>query len=183
MILLTFRHGPRAAEVVDLRWEQVDFKNAFLHVGSRKDTPANHPLTAREMRSLRKHQRDNAASSFVFVSERGAPLTAHGFSAMVERAGVAADLGIKGSRTHASSCRGIKCRQVTCGRADVMRRDATGLKATAMNDSRGDHILRSRKYRGRAEAYAKLAKATDDRLKRAMLMHIAKQFRRLAGLS
>jgi integrase len=26
MALLTFRHGLRAAEVVDLRWEQVDFK-------------------------------------------------------------------------------------------------------------------------------------------------------------
>ena len=26
MILLTFRHGLRAAEICDLRWEQVDFK-------------------------------------------------------------------------------------------------------------------------------------------------------------
>jgi integrase len=32
MILLTFRHGLRAAEVCDLRWEQVDFKAATLHV-------------------------------------------------------------------------------------------------------------------------------------------------------
>jgi site-specific recombinase XerD len=31
----------------------------------------------------------------VFVSERGAPLSAPGFSRMVERAGLAANLGIK----------------------------------------------------------------------------------------
>jgi integrase len=32
MILLTFRHGLRAAEVCDLRWDQVDFTGAVLHV-------------------------------------------------------------------------------------------------------------------------------------------------------
>ena len=96
MILLTFRHGLRAAEICDLRWEQVDFKTATLHVRRVKNgTPATHPLTGREMRALRKHQRDSERSPFVFVSERGAPLTAPGFSRMVERAAVAADLGIK----------------------------------------------------------------------------------------
>ena len=96
MILLTFRHGLRAAEVCDLRWEQVDFKTANLHVRRVKNgTPATHPLTGREMRALRKHQRGSERSPFVFVSERGAPLTAPGFSRMVERTAVAADLGIK----------------------------------------------------------------------------------------
>jgi hypothetical protein len=32
MVLVTYRHGLRAAEVVDLRWDQVDFKTATLHV-------------------------------------------------------------------------------------------------------------------------------------------------------
>jgi Phage integrase family len=57
--------------------------------------PSTHPLTGKEMRELRKHQRDSVQSPFVFVSERGAPLSAPGFSRMVERAGVEADLGIK----------------------------------------------------------------------------------------
>ena len=96
MVLLTFRHGLRAAEICDLRWEQVDFKTATLHVRRVKSgTPATHPLTGREMRALRRHQREGAQSPFAFVSERGAPLTAPGFSRMVERAAVAADLGIK----------------------------------------------------------------------------------------
>ncbi len=87
----------RAAEVCDLRWEQVDFKAANLHVRRVENgTPATHPLTGREMRALRKHQRGSERSPFVFVSERGAPLTAPGFSRMVEPAAAAADLGIKG---------------------------------------------------------------------------------------
>jgi integrase len=32
MILVTYRHGLRASEVTDLRWEQVDFNSATLHV-------------------------------------------------------------------------------------------------------------------------------------------------------
>jgi integrase len=96
MVLLAFRHGLRAAEVCDLRWEQIDFATATLHVRRIKNgTPATHPLTGREMRALRKHQRESARSAFVFVSERGAPLSAPGFSRMVERAGRAAKLGIK----------------------------------------------------------------------------------------
>jgi len=96
MVLLAFRHGLRAAEVCDLRWEQIDFATATLHVRRIKHgTPATHPLTGREMRALRKHQRESARSTFVFVSERGAPLSAPGFSRMVERAGRAAKLGIK----------------------------------------------------------------------------------------
>jgi integrase len=96
MILLAFRHGLRAAEVCDLRWEQIDFATATLHVRRFKHgTPATHPLTGRKMRALHKHQRKSGRSAFVFVSERGAPLSAPGFSRMVERAGRAAKLGIK----------------------------------------------------------------------------------------
>jgi integrase len=96
MILLAYRHALRASEMVDLRWDQVDMKVAHLHVRRAKNgLPGTHPLSGRELRELRKHQRESPASPFVFVSERGAPLTAPGFSRMVERAGVEADLGIK----------------------------------------------------------------------------------------
>jgi integrase len=96
MVLLAYRHGLRAAEVVDLRWEQVDLKTASLHIRRAKNgTPATHPLSGREMRELRRHQRESPASPFVFVSERGAPLSAPGFSRMIERATLAADLPLK----------------------------------------------------------------------------------------
>jgi integrase len=96
MVLLAFRHGLRAGEVCDLRWEQVDFKTASLHVRRLKNSmPSTHPLTGRELRALRRHQRESTTSPFVFVSERGAPLSAVGFSRMIERAAMAAKLGIK----------------------------------------------------------------------------------------
>jgi integrase len=96
MVLLAYRHGLRAAELVDLRWEQVDFKAASLHIRRAKNgTPATHPLSGREVRELRRHQRESPASPFLFVSERSAPLSAPGFSRMIERAAITADLGIK----------------------------------------------------------------------------------------
>jgi integrase len=96
MILLAYRHGLRASEVVDLRWEQVDLSTANLHIRRRKNgTPATHPLTGRELRALRRHQRDAGSAVFVFVSDRGAPLTPIAFSRMVERAAVKAGLEIK----------------------------------------------------------------------------------------
>jgi integrase len=54
MVLLAYRHGLRAAEVVGLVREQVDFKTAILHVRRAKNgTPATHPLSGREMRERR----------------------------------------------------------------------------------------------------------------------------------
>jgi integrase len=79
MVLLAYRHGLRAAEVVDLRCEQVDFKAALLSVRRVKaGAPSSHPLTGRELRALRQHQRESKNSPFLFVSERDAPLTAPG---------------------------------------------------------------------------------------------------------
>src|SRR5215471_7151544 len=91
MILLAFRHGLRAAEVVDLRWDQIDLgRNACLHVRRVKNgLPSVHPLQADEMRALRELKR-SADSPFVFVSERGAPFTRAGFAKMIARLGVEA---------------------------------------------------------------------------------------------
>jgi integrase len=96
MILLTFRHWLRAAEVCDLRWDQVDFNGAVLHVRRVKNgIPSTHPLVGDELRALRRLQRESPASPFVFVSERGAPFSTAGFAEMVERAGAAAKLPFK----------------------------------------------------------------------------------------
>jgi integrase len=96
MILIAFRHGLRASETIDLRWEQVDFNRAVLHVRRAKHgTPSVHPLSGSEMRALRRLQRESKASPFVFVSERCAPFTTAGFARMMERAATAASLGLK----------------------------------------------------------------------------------------
>src|SRR5262245_45426078 len=96
MILTAFRHGLRAAELVDLRWEQVEFETARLHVNRRKKgTPATHPISGRELRALRRLKREAEVSPFLFVSERGAPFTVAGFQKLVTRAGEAAGFSFK----------------------------------------------------------------------------------------
>jgi integrase len=97
MVLVAFRHGFRAIELVDLRWEQVDFNAGTLAVRrAKKGSPATHPIRGDELRALRRLQREqNPKSPFVFTSERGAPFTTAGFARMVERAGEAAELGFK----------------------------------------------------------------------------------------
>jgi integrase len=74
MILVAYRHGLRASELVDLRWSQVDFRSATLHVRRvKKGKPASHPIQGDTMRLLRQLHRDRGSSEFVFTSERGGP--------------------------------------------------------------------------------------------------------------
>jgi integrase len=97
MILVAYRHGLRSSELTDLRSDQIDFAHARLHVRRVKQgTPSTHPISGDELRALRKLQREqDPKSPFVFTSERGSPFTTAGFARLVERAGEAADLGIK----------------------------------------------------------------------------------------
>ncbi len=80
MILVAYRHGFRASELVDLRWDQIDFEAATLAVRRvKKGSPSTHPLQGDEMRALRKLQREQEPKSpFVFVSERSSPFTPAG---------------------------------------------------------------------------------------------------------
>jgi integrase len=55
MILVAYRHGLRASEICDLRWEQFDFNAATLHVRRVKNgKPSTHPIRGDELRALRK---------------------------------------------------------------------------------------------------------------------------------
>ncbi|UPT91803.1 tyrosine-type recombinase/integrase [Bradyrhizobium barranii subsp. apii] len=97
MILVAYRHGLRASELTDLRWDQIDFATATLHVRRVKQgSPSTHPILGDELRWLRRLQREqDPKSPFVFTSERGAPFTTAGFARMVERAGAEAKLSFK----------------------------------------------------------------------------------------
>src|SRR5262245_48451129 len=75
MILVAYRHGFRASEIVDLEWSAIDFVRAEMHVRRAKNgKPATHPIRGDELRELRKLRRESAGS-FVFTSERGGPFT------------------------------------------------------------------------------------------------------------
>ena len=94
MILVSYRHGLRVSELVDLRWDQVDFRHGQLHVRRVKQgTSAVHPIIGDELRALRQLQRaQDPRSTFMFTSERGSPFTTAGFAKLVARAGVQAKL-------------------------------------------------------------------------------------------
>jgi integrase len=97
MILTAYRHGFRASELIDLRWDAIDFDRGTLAVRRlKKGSPATHPILGDELRMLRRLQREQQpASPFVFTSERGSPFTRAGFARMVERAGEEAKLSFK----------------------------------------------------------------------------------------
>jgi integrase len=69
MILLAFRNGLRAAELVTPRWGQVDLGHGKLHVDRAKNgLPSVHPLSGAKVRA-RPLQRESTKSPFVFVGE------------------------------------------------------------------------------------------------------------------
>jgi type 1 fimbriae regulatory protein FimB/type 1 fimbriae regulatory protein FimE len=94
-ILLAYRHGLRASELVALRWDDIELPTGRLHVRRAKAGATSvHPVGGKETRALRRLQRDaTVASPYVFVSERGAPLSVAGYQRMVARAGKAAGFG------------------------------------------------------------------------------------------
>jgi integrase len=97
MLLVAFRHGLRASELVDLRWDQIELRTASLHVRRVKQgMPSTHPILGDELRALRRLKREQEPkSAFVFTSEQKEPFTTAGFARMVVRAGRKAKLAFK----------------------------------------------------------------------------------------
>lgn len=91
LILITFRHGLRASEAVNLRWNQINLITGKIMVHRLKDSDDSiQVLEQDEIRMLRKIQKENPNSQFVFMTERGNPMNADGFLKMIKRCGVAA---------------------------------------------------------------------------------------------
>jgi type 1 fimbriae regulatory protein FimE len=87
-ILVAYRHGLRASELVSLRWDDLEFATGKLHVRrSKGGVTGVHPIGGRELRALRRLKRETPQSVFLFVSERLAPLSVAGYQRMVARAG------------------------------------------------------------------------------------------------
>jgi len=93
LVLLAYRHGFRVSELVALRWDQVDLKAGLLHVARLKNGIAStHPIRGPELRALRELRRQYPDSPYMFVTERGGPLTPSTFRKLLARAGELAKL-------------------------------------------------------------------------------------------
>ena len=88
MILVAYRHGLRASEVCDLQWQQIELSEGRLHVHRVKNGISSvHPIRGDEMRALRKVRRDYPKDAYVFVSERGGPISPIGFHRLSSASG------------------------------------------------------------------------------------------------
>ncbi len=120
LILLAYRHGLRVGELVDLKWDQFDFKRGEAHINRMKNgTPAIHPIEGDELRLLRRLKLKYPDSPFVFTSERGAPLTTSAVRKIVTRAGESAKIGfpvhphmLRHSCGHYLANRGVDTRSI-----------------------------------------------------------------------
>ncbi len=93
LVLLAYRHGLRVSELVALRWEQIDLKAGSMHVARIKNgVDSTHPIRGPEIRALRQLRREYPDGPYLFVTERGGPLTPATFRKLFARAGELAKL-------------------------------------------------------------------------------------------
>ena len=93
LILVGYRHALRVSELVRLKWDQVDFRCAQMHIHRLKNgSPATHPIEGDELRLLRRLRRQYPETPFVFTTERGGPPTRSTASKIMTRAGREAGL-------------------------------------------------------------------------------------------
>jgi type 1 fimbriae regulatory protein FimB/type 1 fimbriae regulatory protein FimE len=95
LIMMAYRHGFRASELIALRWEQIDLKAGTIHVSRLKHgSDSTHPLRGPELRALRgwKRRQEACPSPYVFTSLRGGPITRRSVHHVVAEAGKAAGI-------------------------------------------------------------------------------------------
>lgn len=89
LLLMMFRHGLRVSEAIALRWSDIDWETASIHIRRMKrGNPANHPIYPDELRLLRSFKKQaKDKSPWIFMSERGAPITDDTVRKIISRAG------------------------------------------------------------------------------------------------
>jgi integrase len=124
MILLAFDHGLRVSELVGLKWTQVDLEQRELHVirkkGGRNKRQTIKSDCYRRLKKLREAREPGA--EFVFMNERGRPLSTDAFASQLKAAGERAHIDPRLVHPHAL--------RHACG-AEMARRGVEGYEIAA----------------------------------------------------
>jgi len=97
MILLAYRHGLRISELTDLRQSDLDLQAGRINCRRLKGSQQNiHPIEGDELRLIRRWLRQHPTphSDYLFVSERGTPITRQSAWRILKEAGESAGLSI-----------------------------------------------------------------------------------------
>jgi site-specific recombinase XerD len=97
MILVAYRHGLRASELVQLRWSDVDLERGTIYCRRAKGSRSSvHPLKRDEATALKRVLRASSARArdYVFPSERGERMSRSAFWRLVAQAGERAGLAV-----------------------------------------------------------------------------------------
>jgi type 1 fimbriae regulatory protein FimB/type 1 fimbriae regulatory protein FimE len=90
-VLLAYRHGLRASELVALEWSAIDFKGGTIAIRRAKGgMTTEHPLRSVELRILGKLRREQPETRYVLMSERGTPWSTSNFRKVLQRLAEAA---------------------------------------------------------------------------------------------
>jgi site-specific recombinase XerD len=98
MILLAYRHGLRASELVDLRLSDLDLSSRTIYCRRAKGSRSSlHPMKPDEVAALEKILRDRRpqATDHLFQSERAEGMSRSAFWRIVAQAGETAGLPVK----------------------------------------------------------------------------------------
>lgn len=89
LLLMTYRHGWRVSEAVGARWDELDLDRARLWVRRLKGgLSVEQPIAGDELRAVKRYlaTRDDALP-WLFLSERGGPMTRQAVNYLVAAAG------------------------------------------------------------------------------------------------
>ena len=98
MILIAYRHGLRASELVNLRVSDLDLSTGTIYCRRAKGSRSSlHPMKPDEIAALEKvlARRELPACDYVFESERAEKMGRSGFWRIVSQAGGRAGLPVK----------------------------------------------------------------------------------------
>lgn len=89
LVLMMWRHGLRCAEAAGLEWSDIDLKAGRVFIRRLKGSRSGeHYLGGDEMRALKRLKREQPPGSrFVWLSERGSPMSNASIAKMIERLG------------------------------------------------------------------------------------------------